>query len=116
VIIFLCIGLIGFVTFNTELKIKEIGVRKVCGSKNTGIIVLLTKGIIIWFFVGFCISCILSWFLMTRWLENFAFRIAMNWWIFIEGMVIVLIITALTVSWQTWKAARTNPVDALKYE
>jgi len=115
-IILSCIGLIGLVTFNTESKTKEVGVRKVCGAKITEIIVLLNENIIKWFLVGFFVSCILSWFLMSKWLENFAFRITLSWWIFILGAFMVLMITALTVSWQTWKAASTNPVDSLKYE
>ncbi|MDD4031716.1 MAG: ABC transporter permease, partial [Bacteroidales bacterium] len=115
-IILSCIGLIGLVTFNIESKTKEVGVRKVCGAKITEIIVLLNENIIKWFLVGFLVSCILSWFLMSKWLENFAFRITLSWWIFISGAFMVLMITALTVSWQTWKAASTNPVDSLKYE
>ena len=112
-IILSCIGLIGLVTFNTESKTKEIGVRKVCGAKITEIVILLNKDIIKWFLAGFFVSCILSWILMTKWLENFAFRIPLNWWIFISGASIIMIIAALTVSWQTWKAAIKNPVDAL---
>ena len=115
-IILSCIGLIGLITFNTESKTKEIGVRKVFGAKITGIIILLNKDIIKWFFVGFFASYILSWILMTRWLENFAFRIPLDWWIYILGASIIMIIAALTVSWQTWKAAIKNPVDSLKYE
>jgi len=115
-IILSCIGLIGLVTFNTESKTKEIGVRKVCGAKITEIVVLLNESLIKWFLIGFFVSCILSWFLMTKWLENFAYKITLDWWIFVSGAITVLIITALTVSWQTWKAASTNPVDSLKYE
>ncbi len=115
-IILSCIGLIGLVMFNTESKTKEIGVRKVCGAKIVEIVILLNENILKWFLVGFFVSITLSWFLMTKWLENFAFRISLSWWIFVSGAFIVLIITAFTVSWQTWKAARTNPVDSLKYE
>jgi putative ABC transport system permease protein len=115
-IVLSCIGLIGLVTFNTESKTKEIGVRKVCGAKITEIVVLLNENLIKWFLVGSFVSCILSWLLMSKWLGNFAFKINLSWWIFISGPFIVLMITVLTVSWQTWKAAKTNPVDSLKYE
>jgi putative ABC transport system permease protein len=115
-IILSCLGLIGLVAFNSESRTKEIGVRKVCGSTIAEIFVLLNENIIKWFLIGFFASCILSWILMTKWLENFAFKITLSWWIFISGALIVLIITTLTVSWQTWKAARTNPVNSLKYE
>lgn len=115
-IILSCIGLIGLVTFNTELKTKEIGIRKVCGAKITEVVVFLNKDIAKWFLVGFIISCFLSWYIMTKWLENFAFKISLTWWLFLSGAIIILIITALTVTWLTWKAARINPVDTLKYE
>jgi putative ABC transport system permease protein len=115
-IILSCIGLIGLVSFNAELKTKEIGIRKVCGAKITEVVVFLNKDIAKWFLVGFIISCCLSRYIMTKWLENFAFKISLTWWIFISGAIIILIITTLTVTWLTWKAARLNPVDTLKYE
>ncbi len=115
-IILSCIGLIGLITFNTELKIKEVGIRKVCGANITEIFVFLNKDIMKWFLLGFIISCSISWYLMTKWLGNFAFKISLDWWIFILGAIIIFTITALTVSWQTWKAAITNPVESLKYE
>lgn len=115
-IILSCIGLIGIVTFITEAKTKEIGIRKVSGAKISDIVILLNGNIIKWFFAGFLVSCVLSWVLMTKWLENFAYRITLSWWIFIAAAFIILIIATLTVSWQTWKAAKSNPVDSLKYE
>lgn len=115
-VILSCIGLVGLVTFNIELKTKEIGVRKVCGAKIKEVILMLNKRIVFWFILGVFISCILSWLLMNKWLENFAFRITLNLWTFIFGSLIILGITALTVSLQTWKAAIANPVDTLKYE
>jgi putative ABC transport system permease protein len=111
-----CIGLIGLITFNTESKTKEIGVRKVCGAKIYEIIIMLNKGIIRWFLIGFFISCIISWIAMNKWLESFAYRATVDWWLFIAGALIVLFITAFTISWQSWKAAIKNPVEALKYE
>ena len=111
-----CIGLIGLITFNIELKTKEIGVRKVFGANIKEVVLLLNRGIIIWFIAGFFISCIVSWLLMNKWLENFAFRVTISWWIFIFAALVILGLTTLTVSFQTWKAARANPVDTLKYE
>lgn len=115
-IILSCIGLIGLVTFNNELKMKEIGVRKVCGAKITEIIILLNKEIIKWFAFGFIISCLLSWHLMTQWLENFVFKTPLSWWIFLLGAIVVIIIITITLTRLTLKAAKTNPVDSLKYE
>ncbi|RXQ95863.1 ABC transporter permease [Ancylomarina salipaludis] len=111
-----CIGLIGLITFNTELKTKEIGIRKVCGAKITEIVVYLNQDILKWFLVGVVISAWISWYLMTKWLGNFAYKISLNWWVFLLGALIIFTITALTISWQSWKAARANPVETLKYE
>lgn len=115
-IILSCIGLIGLLTFITESKTKEIGIRKVSGAKVSEIVILLNQNIIKWFLTGLLVSCIVSSILMTKWLTNFAFRITISWLIFISAAFIILMITALTVSWQTWKAAKTNPIDSLKYE
>ena len=115
-IILSCIGLIGLITFITESKTKEIGIRKVSGAKISEIVILLNQNILKWFFAGSLVSLILSWILMTKWLENFAFRITLSWWIFIFSAFLILMITMFTISWQTLKAAKTNPVDSLKYE
>jgi putative ABC transport system permease protein len=115
-IILSCIGLIGLVAFNIELKMKEIGLRKVCGAKITDIIVLLNKEIIKWFVFGFIISCVLSWYLMSKWLENFAFKTPLSWWIFLLGAIIVFLIITLALTRLSLKAGKTNPVDSIKYE
>jgi len=115
-IVLSCIGLIGMVRFSNEIKMKEIGVRKVYGAKIAEIVVLINKEIIKWFVIGFIISCCLSWYLMTKWLENFASKAPLTWWIFLSGAVLVLLIIVLTLTQLTIKAAKTNPVDSLKYE
>ncbi len=107
------IGLIGLITFNTQSKLKEIGLRKVLGSKIIEIVLMLNKGIMKWFVLAFFFSSIFSWFAMNKWLEGFEYRISMDWWIFALGALIISLITALTISWQSWKAATKNPVDAL---
>jgi putative ABC transport system permease protein len=111
-----CIGLIGLITFNTETKTKEIGIRKVSGAKINEIIIMLNKDIMRWFLIGFFLSCIVSWIVMNKWLENFAYRVSIDWWVCILGGFVVLVIATFSVSWQTWKAAVKNPVEALKYE
>lgn len=108
-----CMGLIGLLTFSLELKVKEIGIRKVCGSTLTEIMLLLSKDIIKWFLVGFVISCWISWYSMNRWLEGFAFRISLDWWLFIAGSFIVFSVTALISSILILNAARQNPVKSL---
>lgn len=112
-IILSCIGLIGLITFNLELKVKEIGIRKVCGSNVAGVILLLNKDIVKWFLVGAFISCWISWYAMTKWLGDFSFRISLDWWIFVAGAFIIFFVTAITSSMLTFKAARQNPVDSL---
>lgn len=112
-IILSCIGLIGLLTFNLELKVKEIGIRKVCGSTVTEVIVLLNRDIIKWFLVGAFISCCISWYAMTKWLENFSFRVSLDWWLFFAGAFIIFAITALSATWLTWKAARQNPIRSI---
>lgn len=112
-IILSCIGLIGLITFNLELRVKEIGIRKICGSNISEVLLLLNRDIIKWFLVGFIISCMLSWYSMTKWLEHFSFKITLEWWIFLSGGFIIFLVTALTTTGLTWKAARQNPVESL---
>lgn len=112
-IILSCIGLIGLIRFNLELKVKEIGTRKVFGSTITEIIVLLNRDIIKGFLIGFFISFWISWYTMTKWLEGFSFRISLDWWVFMLGAFIILAITALTATGLSWKAARQNPIKSL---
>ena len=104
------------IIFKTEMKTKEIAIRKVHGAKISSITFLLNKGILKWFVIAFLISSVATSFIMNKWLENYAVRTHLNWWVFIMGALFILAITFLTVSIQTWKAAVKNPVDALKYE
>jgi putative ABC transport system permease protein len=115
-IILSSIGLVGLITFNTESKMKEIGVRKVLGAKISEIVLMLNKGIMKWFAIAFLLSCILSWFAMSRWLEDFAYRVSLSWWIFATAGLIIILITTLTISMQSSRAARKNPVDVLRSE
>lgn len=98
------------------MKTKEIGIRKVCGAEINEILVLLNKNIVLWFIIGVTVSSILSWYVMDKWLQNFTYKVKLDWWLFISGALIIMVIATFTVSWQTWKAAIKNPVDALKYE
>jgi putative ABC transport system permease protein len=115
-IILSCIGLIGLITFSTETRTKEIGIRKVCGASTGEMLKLLNIAVIRWFLLGFVLSCVLSWIGLNRWLERFANRITLDWSIFILGASIILLITALTVSLQIWRAATRNPAEALRSE
>jgi putative ABC transport system permease protein len=115
-IIVACLGLFGLITFATQQKRKEIGVRKVNGARISEIVMLLDKVIIKWVFISFVIATPLSWYAMHKWLENFAYKIELSWWIFALAGLMALAIALLTVSWQSWKAATRNPIEALRYE
>jgi putative ABC transport system permease protein len=77
---------------------------------------LLTENYAKWVFIAFVIACPVIWFILERWLMNFAYHADLNWWIFFLAGSLALIIALLTVSWQSWRAATRNPVEALRYE
>ena len=97
-------------------KIKEIGVRKVNGAKVSEILTLLNKDFIKWVAIAFVIATPVAWYAMNKWLENFAYKTTLSWWIFVLAGLLALGVALLTVSFQSWKAATRNPVEALRYE
>jgi putative ABC transport system permease protein len=111
-----CMGLFSMSLFAAKSRTKEIGIRRVIGAKVSEIMVLLNRDFIKWVAIAFGIACPVSWYAMNKWLENFAYKTALNWWIFVLAGMIALGIALLTVSWQTWRAASRNPVEALRYE
>jgi ABC-type antimicrobial peptide transport system permease subunit len=115
-IIISCLGLIGLSTFMTERRTKEIGIRKANGAKSIEIFSLLSKEYIILVIISFLIASPIAWYVMNSWLQNFAYRINIGWWVFALTGVIVLLITMLTVGFQSYRAASKNPVEALRYE
>ena len=115
-IIISCLGLIGLSSFMTERRTKEIGIRKVNGAKSNEIFFLLSKEYIICVMISIIITCPIAWFAMNKWLQNFAYRIDISWWVFAIAGVIALVIAILTVGFQSYRAASKNPVEALRYE
>jgi putative ABC transport system permease protein len=111
-----CMGLYGLTSHFTSNKTKEIGIRKVNGAKVSEILIMLNRDFIKWVAIAFVVACPIAWFAFNKWLENFAYRTTLNWWIFALAGVVALGIALLTVSWQSWRAATRNPVEALKYE
>lgn len=111
-----CMGLFSMSLFAAKSRTKEIGIRRVIGAKVSEIMVLLNRDFIKWVGVAFVIACPVSWYAMNRWLENFAYKTTLSWWIFALAGIIALCIALFTVSWQTWRAASRNPVEALRYE
>jgi putative ABC transport system permease protein len=115
-ILIACMGLFGLAAFFSEKRTKEIGLRKVNGATITEIITLLNWEFVKWVLFAFIIATPITWFIMHKWLQGFAYKIELSWWIFALAGVIALGIALLTVSWQSWRAATRNPVEALRYE
>lgn len=111
-----CLGLFGLASFTVEQRTKEIGVRKVLGASVQEIALLLSKEFFKWVLVANIIAWPLAYYVMNNWLENFAYRIGIKLDIFIFSGIIAVVIAMLTVSYHSIKAARANPVNALKYE
>ncbi len=111
-----CLGLYGLASHFTLNRTKEIGIRKVNGAKIIEVITLLNKGFVRWVLIAFMIALPISYYAMDKWLENFAYKTNLSWWIFAFAGILALGIAMLTVSWQSWKAATRNPVEALRYE
>lgn len=110
------IGLFGLVQMIVKFKIKEIGVRKVTGAKTGEILILLNSEFIIWVILAFLLASPVAWYSTKKWLENFAYKTPINWWIFAGSGLIILFIASLVISIQSWRIARKNPVEALRYE
>ena len=115
-IIISCLGLLGLSSFMAERRTKEIGIRKINGAKSIEIFSLLSGEYIIWVMISIIIACPIAWYVMNKWLQNYAYRIKISWWVFALAGVIALLIALLTVSWQSCRAAGKNPVEALRYE
>jgi putative ABC transport system permease protein len=111
-----CLGLFGLSSLTAIQRTKEIGVRKVLGASVPGIISLMSKDYLILMGIAMVMAVPLAWLAMNSWLESFANRIALSWWIFALPSIAVIGIALLTISIHTLKAARTNPVKSLRYE
>jgi putative ABC transport system permease protein len=110
------LGLLGLSSFSIQRKTKEIGIRKAVGAPVSSILILLTKDFVRWVLIAFVIACPIAWFSMDQWLENFAYKTNLNWWIFASAGLLALLVAIFTVSFQTLKASLRNPVDSLRYE
>jgi len=110
------LGLFGLISYVISQKTKEIGIRKVNGAKVSEILLLLNKDFMIYFAIAFVIACPIAYYTMDKWLQNFAYRTELSWWLFALAGFISMVIALLTVSGQTFSAARRNPVEALRDE
>ena len=109
-------GLFGLTSYTCIQRRKEIGIRKVNGATITQILKLLNKDFVKWVGLAFLIAVPISWYAMSKWLEGFAYKTEMSWWIFALAGLAALFIALVTVSWQSFRAATSNPVDALRDE
>ncbi len=110
------IGLFTFALYDTKVRTKEIGIRKVNGAKVSNIMQMLNYDSVKWVVIAFVIACPVAYYAMSRWLENFAYKTGLSWWIFTLAGLMALVIALLTVSWQSYRVATRNPVEALRYE
>ncbi len=115
-IILSVMGLFGISLITIMRKKKEIGIRKVNGASIPGVLMMLNIDFLRWVLVAAMISIPLSVWFLTDWMERFAYRTALSWWIFAVAAVSAVIIAVITASWQSWRAATRNPVEALRYE
>jgi putative ABC transport system permease protein len=111
-----CLGLYGLIVFYLNQKRKEIGLRKINGARVAEIMIMLNKDFTAWVAISFVIALPVSYYVLQKWLQNFAYRTELSWWIFALAGLFALGIALLTVSWQSWRAATKNPVEALRYE
>jgi len=111
-----CLGLLGLAMYTSQVRTREIGVRKVLGASISGIVRMLAGDFVKLVIIAIVIAIPVSWYMMKLWLQDFVYRIDINWWIFPIAGLIALIIALLTVSFQAIKAALTNPVTSLRSE
>jgi len=115
-IIICCLGIFTMSLFSCQRRTKEIGIRKINGAGPAEVMALLNKDLVILVIIAFVIATPVAWYSMHKWLQGFAYRTEISWWIFALAGLLALGIALFTVTWQTWRAATRNPVEALRYE
>lgn len=111
-----CMGMLGLITLFSKQRVKEIGVRKVLGADTGSIVFLLSRNFLLLVTIAAVIAAPLAWMVMNGWLQNFAYRIQINWWMFALGALIAVVIVCITVGFQSIRAALANPVKSLRTE
>ena len=110
------VGVFGLVVFDSESRRKEIGIRKTLGASTTGIIIMFNKLYFKILLLCFIVAAPIAWYAVHHWLENFAYKTPMYWWVYLIAFIVTGIITATTVTFQNWRVANDNPVNAIKSE
>lgn len=111
-----CLGLFGLATYTAQVKVKEIGIRKVLGASVTNITGMLSKDFLALVVLSIVIATPIAWWAMSKWLESFAYRITIQWWMFVLSGILAIVIAFITISFQAIKAALANPVKSLRSE
>ena len=111
-----CLGLMGISGLLVARRFKEVGIRKTNGATVRQVILLLNRDLLKWVLVAYVLACPAAWFVMKRWLQNFAYQTSISWWIFALAGLAALMISVLTITLQIYRVARQNPVNALRYE
>jgi putative ABC transport system permease protein len=111
-----CLGLFGLVSFIIKRRLKEISIRKVLGAPTAGIFALLAGELLWGILLANLVAWPIAWYALNQWLRNFAYHTSLSWWIFVLSSASIMAVALLTMSWQTIRAARINPIDTLKYE
>ena len=111
-----CLGLFGLAVFATRQRIKEIGIRKVLGANVTSIVALISSDFLKLVLIAIVLASPLAWYAMSRWLQDFAYRITISWWVFLLAAAMAVVIAFITVGYQSIKAALSNPVKSLRSE
>ena len=115
-LIITCFGLLGQILQRAERKVKEIGIRKINGATNSEIMRMLNFEFVVSGFVAALVAIPTAWLLMDKWLQEFAYKTALNWWIFVLASLFTFVIAIITIGWQSWRAASCNPIETLRYE
>ncbi len=110
------VGVFGLVVFDSECRRKEVGIRKVLGASVSGIIIMFNKAYFKILAICFVVAAPLAWYAVNRWLENFAYKTPMYWWVYLLAFIVIAAITVGTVTFQNWRVASANPVKSLKTE
>lgn len=115
-IVICCLGILAMSLSACQRRTKEIGIRKVNGARVSEILTILNKDFVKWVLIAFVFATPVAWYAMDKWLQNFVYKTGISWWIFALAGLMAIGIALLTISWQSWKAATRNPVEALRYE
>jgi putative ABC transport system permease protein len=115
-ILIACLGLFGLASISAEQRTKEVGIRKALGASMSNIVLTLSRDFLAWVVLSNLVAIPIAWYFMSKWLQDFAYRIPLSWWMFAVAGGMAFVIAFLTVGVRAIKAATANPVESLRYE